>query len=137
MNDDTKKIEDEEVMNENTDYEPNMDTQEESMEDLTGGDVDTAESEAPVSSAVGGSGMKDNWIEVVNGEFTCSECENTSKPETNTVDGTVEADTVKILNDLTETPTKIVYGSCPVCGMEYVFKAHEGKLFMEPSDMLK
>ena len=63
-----------------------------------------------------------DWIKVTDGKFVCSECENESAPETNTVDGTVTADTEKILNDLKEFPSKIIYGSCPVCGMEYTFK---------------
>ena len=78
--------------------------------------------------------VKDNWIEVVNGEFTCSECENAVKPQTNTADGIVDADVDQIIDDLTEFPTKIIYGICPVCGMEYQFKLAGGKLYLEPSE---
>ena len=74
------------------------------------------------------------WIKLVNGQFTCPECENTSAPETNTVDGIVEADLDEIKSDLEQYPTKVIYGICPVCGMEYVFKHEDGDLFLEPSD---
>lgn len=142
-NDGNKVVQDDEVdMNENNELVDNIDTQEESMLDdsdvISEEDVDSEMDENVQSpSTQDDSVVKDNWIEVVNGEFTCSECENTSVPETNTVDGTVPADTAKIQQDLLDSPTKIVYGSCPVCGMEYVFKSANSKLYMEPSDMLK
>ncbi len=123
--DDTTKLNnddsgDESVMNENNEMTENVDTQEESMEETTSTD------EVP-----------SDWIKVTNGKFVCGECENESEPETNTVDGTVKADTEKIKSDLKAFPSKIIYGSCPVCGMEYTFKEKNGELYMEPSDMIK
>lgn len=79
-------------------------------------------------------GDKSEWIKIIEGEFHCPECENISKPETNTVDGIVEADLDEILAELEEFPSKITYGICPVCGMEYVFKNVDGNLWLEPSD---
>lgn len=79
-----------------------------------------------------------NWIEISNdGEFICSECGNKSAPETNTENGTVTADLQSVKKDLEQYPTKIIYGICPVCGMEFTFKHSEGKLFLEPSEMMK
>ena len=81
--------------------------------------------------------VKSNWIPVNEGKFVCSECENESVPETNTEEGTVSADTEKIKEDLKQFPTKVVYGICPVCGMEFVFKEANDNLYMEPSEMEK
>jgi hypothetical protein len=78
-----------------------------------------------------------NWIPVIDGKFTCSECENTSVPETNTVEGTVEADVEKVKSDLIAFPSKIIYGICPVCGMEFVFRQKNDALYMEPSELEK
>lgn len=83
------------------------------------------------------SSIKPNWIKVNDGKFICSECENESAPETNTEEGTVPADTEKIKEDLKQSPTKVIYGICPVCGMEYVFKQANDELYMEPSEMEK
>lgn len=81
--------------------------------------------------------VKSNWIEIKDGKFICSECANEVSPETVTEDGTVEANLEKIMAELDEFPNKIVYGICPICGMEFVFKSVDGKLYLEPSDMLK
>lgn len=79
-----------------------------------------------------------NWIAVSDdGEFICSECGNKAAPETNTENGTVTADLAKVTSDLTQFPTKIIYGICPVCGMEFTFKLLEGSLYLEPSEMMK
>lgn len=79
-----------------------------------------------------------NWIEISNdGEFICSECGNKSAPETNTENGTITADLQSVKKDLEQYPTKIIYGICPVCGMEFTFKHSQGKLFLEPSEMMK
>lgn len=79
-----------------------------------------------------------NWIAISkDGEFICSECSNKSAPETNTENGTVTADLVKVKADLTQYPTKIIYGICPVCGMEFTFKNQNGNLYLEPSEMMK
>ena len=68
------------------------------------------------------------------GEETCGECENDSKPQTNTADGIVEADLEQIKAELKATPTKVIYAICPVCGMEYQFKLVGEDLYLEPSD---
>lgn len=74
-----------------------------------------------------------DWIQIIDGKFTCTECENESVPETNTPEGIVEADIDAIHADLEQYPTKIVYGICPVCGMEYIFKIVDGNLWLQPS----
>lgn len=79
-----------------------------------------------------------NWIVISDdGEFICSECGNKSAPETNTENGTVTADLVKVKQDLIQYPTKIVYGICPICGMEFTFKNKDDSLYLEPSEMMK
>jgi len=79
-----------------------------------------------------------NWIKISSdGEFICSECGNKSAPETNTENGTVTADLSKVKSDLTQFPTKIVYGICPVCGMEFTFKLKSLDMYLEPSEMMK
>ncbi|SRR5260221_1240963 len=79
-----------------------------------------------------------NWIEINDeGKFLCSECENEVEPETNTEDGTVKADLAKIKEELKQYPDKVIYGICPVCGMEFVFKYANDKLYLEPSEMIK
>ncbi len=79
-----------------------------------------------------------SWIPISDdGEFICSECNNKVAPETNTEEGTVTADLAKIKSDLEQYPTKVIYGICPICGMEFTFKLAEGKLHLEPSDMMK
>ena len=78
------------------------------------------------------------WIQISDdGEFICSECSNKSAPETNTENGTVTADLKKITKDLGQYSTKIIYGICPVCGMEFTFKHDNGVLYLEPSEMMK
>lgn len=78
-----------------------------------------------------------NWISINDGKFICSECENESAPETNTFEGVVTADLAQIQAELDEFPTKIIYGICPVCGMEYVFRQNNSSLYLEPSDLEK
>jgi transcription elongation factor Elf1 len=75
-----------------------------------------------------------SWIKVINGEFTCKECDNTSVPETNTIEGTVDADIQKIKEELIEFPTKVTYATCPFCGMEYVFRISDNEIYLEPGD---
>ncbi|MFS8131448.1 MAG: hypothetical protein ACMG57_05750 [Candidatus Dojkabacteria bacterium] len=77
------------------------------------------------------------WLKLENGKFKCSECENEVEPETNTIEGVVKADLDQIKADLTQYPTKVIYGICPVCGMEYVFRLKGGNLYLEPSDLEK
>lgn len=80
----------------------------------------------------------ENWIELSDsGTFVCSECENESVPQRNTIDGQVDANIEEISKELADYPTSIIYGICPVCGMEYEFKSIEGKLYLKPSEMLK
>jgi hypothetical protein len=78
-----------------------------------------------------------SWIKITDGKFICSECENEVEPETNTIEGVVKADLDQIKMDLGKYPTKVIYGACPVCGMEFVFRHKEGDLYLEPSDMEK
>lgn len=82
-------------------------------------------------------GVHVNWIELNEDQFTCSECENTSSPETNTAEGTVKADLQNIMDDLKQFPSKEIYGTCPVCGMEYLFKTSNERLYLEPVDLEK
>lgn len=83
------------------------------------------------------SAVPSEWIKIEDGLFVCSECENESAPETNTIEGTVTANINEIKADLEQYPTKVVYATCPVCGMEYVFKLHNNDLYLEPSDLEK
>lgn len=85
----------------------------------------------------GSDDIPSTWIEIVDGKFKCSECENEVEPETNTIEGVVKADLDQIKADLTLYPTKVVYGICSVCGMEFVFRQKNNKLFLEPSDLEK
>jgi transcription elongation factor Elf1 len=55
------------------------------------------------------------------GKFTCVECKNTAKIQTNSEDGLIDADLAKITADLIANPEKITFGVCAVCGMEYQF----------------
>jgi len=89
------------------------------------------------SVASGDSEVPATWIKLVNGKFTCSECENEVEPETNTIEGVVKADLDQIKADLKLYPTKVVYGICPVCGMEFVFRLKGDDLYLEPSDLEK
>ena len=82
-------------------------------------------------------GSSESWIKIEGDQFTCQECENTSHPETNTIEGIIPADLELIKNDLTQFPSKVVYGICPVCGMEYVFRLQNSELYLEPSDLEK
>lgn len=76
----------------------------------------------------------ENWIKLQNGVFTCQECENDVKPLTSSLDGMIEANLEEVRQQLVAAPTKIMYGICPVCGMEYVFKFEAEDLYLEPSD---
>lgn len=76
-------------------------------------------------------------VKLEGGFFICPECENRVEPETNTEEGIVKANLEQIKKDLAQFPTKIIYGICPVCGMEYVFKLVDGELFLEESLMEK
>jgi ABC-type Zn2+ transport system substrate-binding protein/surface adhesin len=77
------------------------------------------------------------WLEIKDGKFVCAECENEVEPETNSVEGVVKANLEEIKSDLAQYPTKVVYGICSVCGMEYIFRHKDDKLFLEKSDMEK
>lgn len=77
---------------------------------------------------------KSKWIKLVDGKFSCPECENEVSPLTNTTDGMVEANLEEIKKDLEMYPTKVIYAVCPVCGMEYIFHLDQGELWLEPSD---
>jgi hypothetical protein len=83
--------------------------------------------------------VKPNWIEVKDGKFVCSECENESAPETNTAEGVVTANLDEIKSKFVSNPGKslTIYGICPVCGMEYEFRHLDGNLYLEPSAMVK
>jgi hypothetical protein len=81
--------------------------------------------------------LNPKWIEINDGKFICAECENESAPETNTFEGVVIADLKQIQLDLEEYSTKVIYGICPVCGMEYIFRTKDGNLYLEPSDLEK
>ncbi len=97
--------------------------------------------EMPVDNAQNddsqGNAIPENWIKVTDGKFVCSECENESEPETNTVEGTVTADLTQIKEDLSQFPSKIIYGICPICGMEFVFRLKDDELYLEPSELEK
>lgn len=74
------------------------------------------------------------WLPILEGTFTCSECENEVRPLISTASGMQEADVTEVMNQLTQFPNKVIFAVCPVCGMEYVFKKVEGELWLEPSD---
>lgn len=99
------------------------------------------EDDEPDSSATNNAGDEDSvpstWIEIVEGKFKCSECENEIEPETNTIEGTVTADLEQIKADLKQYPSKVIYATCSVCGMEFVFRLKDEKLYLEPSDLEK
>ncbi|MEP7104083.1 MAG: hypothetical protein ABI721_05225 [Candidatus Dojkabacteria bacterium] len=148
MNDDNKKPEDDELP-------PMPTTLPEEVEEITEIDiaptddisttpmpVPTSEDEdAPTAMGDNSQGTTDDvpstWLEIVDGKFKCSECENEVEPETNSIEGVVKADLDQIKADLTLYPTKVVYGICPVCGMEFVFRLMDEKLYLEPSDLEK
>lgn len=100
--------------------------------------VNDPASPAPVQNDNVADSTPANWIPISSdGEFICSECGNKSAPETNTENGTVTADLEKVKADLTQYPNKIIYGICPVCGMEFTFKHKDSGIFLEPSEMMK
>ena len=71
------------------------------------------------------------------GEFTCSECGHKSVVQVSSVNGGIEDVNVEdVKSQLIEFPTKIIYGICPVCGMEYIFRydSDEDELYLEMSD---
>lgn len=79
--------------------------------------------------------VKEDWIKISSsGVITCGECENEVELLTNEVEGLVKADTKKIKDVLEKFPSKVVYGICPVCGMEYIFRLSDGELYVEPSE---
>lgn len=79
--------------------------------------------------------VKEDWIKVSkDGKITCGECENEVELLTNDVEGLVKADTKKIAETLKKFPSKVIYGICPVCGMEYIFRLAEDELWLEPSE---
>lgn len=87
------------------------------------------------SDSSSGTTVDPTWIKIKSdGKFICSECENEVEPLTNTVDGLIKADLEKIKSELEEFSTKVIYGVCPVCGMEYIFRLVGGDLYLEPSD---
>lgn len=77
--------------------------------------------------------VQSDWVKIIDGKFTCPECENTDSPLTNTSEGLVEANLESIKEDLINYPTKIIYAVCKYCGMEFVFKLVDGELYLEPS----
>lgn len=79
------------------------------------------------------SNVASNWIKIKDSKFICTECENESIPLVSTVDGMVDAGIPKIIEDLKNFPTKIIYAVCPVCGMEYIFRLVHDDLYLEPS----
>jgi|SRR6185369_1731429 len=95
------------------------------------------EGQTHASASSDDSEVPSTWIKLVNGKFTCSECENEVEPETNTIEGVVKADLEQIKADLVQFPTKVIYGICPVCGMEFVFRLKGDDLYLEPSDLEK
>lgn len=84
-------------------------------------------------------GIPASWIEIKDGKFVCSECENENVPETNTAEGVVSADIPSIKAKFENNPgTKLtIYGICPICGMEFEFRSKNGTLYLEPSSMTK
>lgn len=96
-------------------------------------DIDEVKELKPVMHTAMGA----NWIKIKDGKFVCAECENESQPEINTVEGYVKADTEEVKKELIEFPTKVTYGTCPFCGMEYVFRLYDQELYLEPSDLAK
>ena len=55
------------------------------------------------------------------GTFQCVECRNNIKVQVNSEEGLVDADLAKVKTELSEHPEKLMFGTCPVCGMEYQF----------------
>jgi transcription elongation factor Elf1 len=77
--------------------------------------------------------IRKDWVKIIDGKFTCPECENTDSPLTNTSDGLVEANLDVIREDLKNFPTKIIYAVCKYCGMEFIFKRVNEDLYLETS----
>jgi hypothetical protein len=79
--------------------------------------------------------IQEDWIKVLDDhQCVCGECENESKFLTNSTEGLIEADVDQIMKDLEEAPTKVIYGVCPVCGMEYQYRLVDSVLYLEPSE---
>jgi hypothetical protein len=76
-------------------------------------------------------------IRLEGGSFTCSECENTVKPQVSTENGLADANILEITEQLRQFPNKVIYGVCPVCGMEYMFRMFNDALCLEISDEQK
>ena len=110
-------------------------TEIDTVEEKNLGDDQDAQEE--VSTAHIHDDAPETWLAITDGKFKCSECDNEVEPETNTIEGVVKADLEQIKADLTEFPTKVIYGICPVCGMEFVFRLKNDQLFLEPSDLEK
>ena len=78
--------------------------------------------------------------------FQCVECRNKVKMQVNSEEGLVDADLAKVKTELSEHPEKLMFGTCPVCGMEYQFmlvdsdapveegEQPEKELVVKPSD---
>lgn len=76
-------------------------------------------------------------IRLENDTFICSECENTVKPQVSSESGLADANILEITEQLRQFPNKVIYGVCPVCGMEYIFRMFDGALCLEISDEQK
>lgn len=115
----------------------NQDNTEDTNETMVTENVSTDEADKVKDDKSTVVSIPNNWIELIDGKFKCSECENENVPETNTAEGTVVADLEQIKADLKQFPTKVIYGICPVCGMEFVFRLVNDKLYLEPSELMK
>lgn len=100
-------------------------------------EIDTVDTTDEILTVDQTGSIDEGWIKIINGKFTCSECENESIPETNTEDGIVSVNLDLVKKDLIEYPKKVIYGVCPICGMEYEFKLVLDALYLAPSEMEK
>ncbi len=73
-------------------------------------------------------------IKITNDKFVCGECQNEVEPQISSSEGIVKADLDKIKSDLEKYPTKVNFGVCPVCGMEYTFVLENSELYLQPSE---
>ena len=79
--------------------------------------------------------VDDRWVLLnEDGSITCPECGNVIKILVSSIEGLVEINVEKVKEDLRNFPTKVIYGVCPVCGMEYVFHLVDNKLYLEASE---
>lgn len=67
-------------------------------------------------------------------EFVCQECENTVVAQMMGENGKQAAPLAEITQILTANPAELLTTYCSVCGMEYQFKLHDGKLGLIASD---